>query len=200
MAVSLTSWLDPVAKGFTREMGYGTESKLSTIWGGEAWGVGFEFLSDLFTKGWLNPTIQGATGLLAALYATFGRGVNPRLREELLEIGSHELGRVAKILPSEMGWMRMSAANFARAAMAGRWNVALSQVLKSPGEISGSVSRSISGSITPPVRVGAYAPGQTTPAYFTSPRGEPPGMEEELSVHTPGLPLPADSYGICIEL
>ncbi|MHC1602493.1 MAG: hypothetical protein ACXQS4_04620, partial [Methermicoccaceae archaeon] len=79
--------------------------------------------------------IQGLAGLIAGGYAIYGENVPPRLREELLTIGAHELLRLTELRPEDIAEMRSSLDTFLSAAKVGDWDTAARAVLKSPEEI-----------------------------------------------------------------
>ena len=162
MAISLTEWLDPAIEGLAREARLPT-SDISTRLGGEGIGVTFEVLSDLTTKGWLNKTIQGLTGLIAGGYAIFGQNVPPRLREELITIGAHELLRLTELRPQDIAEMRSSLDTFLSAVKVGDWDTAARAVLKSPEEIMSAFGMGGVGTTAVPQTVGGPVPSAGAP-------------------------------------
>ena len=137
--VSLTRWLDPLMEAFAREAGIPVET-YSAVVGGEGIATILEIIGDVFTKGWLNRLIHFITGLIAGAYATFGKGVPTRLRLELLEIGTHELSRIADIGPDSITGIKRSIDNFVNAVKRGDWDAALASVLRTPGEIQATLA------------------------------------------------------------
>jgi hypothetical protein len=132
--VSITKWLDPVFEYFAREAGIPTADYTAQV-GGEGIGVGLELLADYFTKGWLNKVVQAGAGLLADAYAIWGKNVSIRLRKELLALGTHELLRIVKLTPEEMGEIQRSVENTMLAIKSGDVNAFMASVLKTPSEI-----------------------------------------------------------------
>jgi len=131
---NITGWLDPLFKYFAEQSKLSVED-LSANQGGEAIGVAMEVVSNIFTKGFLNKGIQFLAGLIADGYAIFGKDVSPRLRKELLAMGTHELLRIATMTPSEIKEFQESLKSFMEAVQKGDWNSALASVLRTPSEV-----------------------------------------------------------------
>jgi len=131
---SLTSWLDPALDYFAKQAGIPTDQYVSQV-GGEGIGNVLELTAELFTKGWLTKAIQFTAGLIADVYAIWGRDVPVRLRRELLALGTHELLRIIYLAPSELQQLQGSAQASIQAIRRGDLNGFLSTVLKSPQEL-----------------------------------------------------------------
>lgn len=157
--LSLTGWLDPASKYFAETAGIPVADYSSGV-GGEGIGTGLEIVADFFTKDWFNKLIQFGAGGIASLYAIWGSGVSPRLRKELLAVGTHELLRITKIIPEEAAKMQASVFASARAAQRGDWSSFLATILKTPAEM---------GFPTPPP---APSPGYTPPEVAPPPTPE----------------------------
>ncbi|MHA1506314.1 MAG: hypothetical protein ACTSR0_03895 [Candidatus Asgardarchaeia archaeon] len=132
--MALTNWLDSALGVFARQAGIPVE-EYSAYVGGEAIGNGLEIITDIFTKGWFNKTVQFLTGLIGTTYAIYGKGVSPRLRKELLAIGTHELLRIFDPKPSDLIELRNSIDQLVAGIKNKDWNAILNSMLRSPAEI-----------------------------------------------------------------
>jgi hypothetical protein len=144
---SITGWLDPALKYFAEQAKIPVDQYSAQV-GGEGIGNALEFIANLFTKGFLNKTIQFVTGLIADGYAIWGKDVPLRLRRELLALGTHELLRIINITPEEAVQFRESLDEFISAIQRGDWNAALASILKSPAELKAMFG--LTEKVTPP--------------------------------------------------
>jgi hypothetical protein len=131
---SLTKWMDPAFEYFARETGIPVD-QLVAQQGGEGIGTALEILSDYFTKGWLNKGLQFLVGIAANAYAVWGKDVPPRLRRELIAMGTHELLRILTMSPEESAQFQASLVMFANAVQRRDWNTAATVVFKTPAEM-----------------------------------------------------------------
>jgi len=160
--VSLTGWLDSLMEGPARVAGLARE-ELSSALGGEFGGRALEVLSDLFSKGWLSVVINAVAGGIALGYAIYGKDVSPRLRRELIEVGSHLASKALEVV--KFAEFKASLEAFAKYLSAGDIDGALSVILKSPAEVMATVvgvtptpPAPISYTVTPPPPAPAPAP------------------------------------------
>jgi hypothetical protein len=168
---NITGWLDPLFKYFAEQSKLSVED-ISANQGGEAIGVAMEVVSNIFTKGFLNKGIQFLAGLIADGYAIFGKDVSPRLRKELLAMGTHELLRIATMTPDEIKEFQESLKSFMEAVQKGDWNSALASVLRTPSEVrsmlgmGSQVETMPSPQATPPPASASeqYPPAEESPA------------------------------------
>lgn len=182
--VNLTGWLDPALKYFADQAGITIPDYSSQV-GGEGIGNALEALADFFTKGWLNKGIQCGAGLIADMYAVWGKDVPIRLRKELLALGTHELLRIVDPKPSDIIEVRHSVELFTDAAVRGDWNAALSSVLRTPAELQTMLG--VTG--TPPATT-LTAGGEGKKYVTKSPAPAPALM---LPPPAPTLPPPTPS-------
>jgi hypothetical protein len=169
---NITGWLDPLFKYFAEQSKLSVED-LSANQGGEAIGVAMEVISNIFTKGFLNKGIQFLAGLIADGYAIFGKDVSPRLRKELLAMGTHELLRIATMTPDEVREFQESLKSFMEAVQKGDWNSALASVLRTPSEVRAMLGMSEVAPMPSPAPAPLPAPEQSPPA------GSPPAETAE---------------------
>jgi len=164
--ISLTGWLDPALKYFADQAGIPVDQYSSQV-GGEGIGVGFEFLADLFSKGWVNKLIQFITGGAATGYAIWGKNVDPRLRRELLALGTHEMLRFVELTPSEAIEFRRSIDDFVAAMKRNDIEGMKAAVLRSPSELQamlGALGARVARPAvapTPPVSASVKPPAPT---------------------------------------
>jgi hypothetical protein len=181
--VSITSWLDPVFKYFAEQSGIPLDQYSSQV-GGEGIGVGLEIIADFFTKGWLNKTIQAVAGLIADGYAIWGKDVPPRLRRELLALGTHELLRFVDPKPSDVIEFQRSLATFMDSMQRGDWNAAFASILRTPSEIRtmlGAVALPAPTPTPPP----PPPPAPTEGRYEVKPESPSPPTPKKKSSHSP---------------
>jgi hypothetical protein len=138
-----------------------------------------EVVSNIFTKGFLNKGIQFLAGLIADGYAIFGKDVSPRLRKELLAMGTHELLRIVTMTPDEVKEFQESLKMFMEAVQKGDWNSALASVLRTPSEVramlgmGSQVETMPSPLATPPPAPAEFPPaGEYSPSAETSEEGQ----------------------------
>jgi hypothetical protein len=174
---NITGWLDPLFKYFAEQSKLPVED-ISANQGGEAIGVAMEVVSNIFTKGFLNKGIQFLAGLIADGYAIFGKDVSPRLRKELLAMGTHELLRIATMTPSEIKEFQESLKSFMEAVQKGDWNSALASVLRTPSEVKAMLGMGEVETMPSPVATLPPAPAESPPAE-SPPAGQPEQSSEE---------------------
>jgi hypothetical protein len=172
---NITGWLDPLFKYFAEQSKLPVED-ISANQGGEAIGVAMEVVSNIFTKGFLNKGIQFLAGLIADGYAIFGKDVSPRLRKELLAMGTHELLRIATMTPDEVKEFQESLKSFMEAVQKGDWNSALASVLRTPSEVKsmlgmGSQVETMPSQVPPPASA-EVPPAEQSPPAETAEEGQ----------------------------
>ena len=130
-----------------------------------------EGITDYVARSWFSKLVQFLAGAIASGYATFGKGVNPRLRKELLTFGLHELFRVVDPSPEEIAKMREEFQKFLDAILRGDWQEALKWMVRSPEELTAPFQEVAGGAAAvmpaspPEVKVTA---SEETPAKATS--------------------------------
>jgi len=131
--VTMSGFLDPAVATLAREAGISPED-ISTRWVPEGFATGVECLSDLlFTE--LGTKLLGVIiGVGTTVPAIFGKGVDPRLRRELLTFGAHNLSRVADPTPTEMLAIAKNVASIAEGITKGDWGKVGAGFFRSPEE------------------------------------------------------------------
>ena len=98
-----------------------------------------ELTTDIFTKGWLNKLINVLAGIIANGYAILGKGVDRRLRMELVTLGNHELTRVLDPKPQDIVELRESIEKLVEAIRKGDLLEALKSGIRSPAELQAAL-------------------------------------------------------------
>lgn len=152
--MQLTAWLDEFMRPFAEASGI-PASELSVMIGGEGIGNVTEIIADWTTKGWFKRVVQGLVGLLTCGYAIWGKGVDPRLRRELIEWGSHSASRALIINPREIPELVSSAEESVDAALTGDVDAFINSIVRSPDEIASDIESisntlGVTESLTPP--------------------------------------------------
>jgi hypothetical protein len=146
-----------------------TREELSNAIGGELEGRVLEVISDLFSKGWLSVVVNAVAGGIALGYAIYGKDVSPRLRRELIEVGSHLAFKALEVV--KFVEFKASLDTFVKYLSTGNVDAALSTILKSPAEVMATVvgvaptaPAPISYTVTPPPPPPAPAPAPVAKA------------------------------------
>jgi len=182
--VTLTSWLDGINKTFAEKAGIPVED-YSAQTGGELIGNLFEFITNLFGKGWLSVGVQFTTGLISTLYAIYGKNVPTRLRKELLGIGVHELLRIIQLTPDKVKEAKETLKDAIDSISRGDLNAFLASGLRSPTEVQTTVQ----------ALTGLFFGGSSSGSGFTSPTpetGTPAPTPKPPRKVTPSFTNPVD--------
>ena len=136
--MQLTAWLDEFMRPLAEASGI-PASELSIMFFGEGIGNLTEIIADWTTKGWFNRVVQGLVGLITCGYAIWGKGVDPRLRRELIEWGSHSASRALIINPRELPKLVRSVEESVDAALTGDVDAFINSIVRSPDEIASDI-------------------------------------------------------------
>ena len=136
--MQLTAWLDEFMRPLAEASGI-PASELSIMFFGEGIGNLTEIIADWTTKGWFNRVVQGLVGLITCGYAIWGKGVDPRLRRELIEWGSHSASRALIINPRELPELVSSVEQSVDAALVGDVDAFINSIVRSPDEIASDI-------------------------------------------------------------
>lgn len=162
----ITDWLDPAMRYFAEQSGI-PAGDISSRVGAEGIASGLEFLTDFFSTGWLNAVIQVGAGVIANSYATWGKAVNIRLRQELITMGTHLLFRFVDTISDQVkaAQVRASFHQFLLALQRGDYIGALRTGLVSPAQLQAMFRMAgvpaPAGAPTPTGRPGPFTPAPT---------------------------------------
>lgn len=131
--IFLTAWLDPAMDWASKQTKL-PPAELSPIFAGEAMATGIELVSDLAFSTLVGKLVQAGIGGAATLTALFAP-LTPRLRKELLELGSHGVGRIIDPKPQDIISIRADIEKIVEGATKGKPDIAVQGIFRTPKEL-----------------------------------------------------------------